>query len=49
MENDYHITVASIKEFLAGQNIPIEKFYLFGSRARNESYSESDFERLFIR
>ncbi|MEI6088932.1 MAG: nucleotidyltransferase domain-containing protein [bacterium] len=48
INNDYNKTVSLIKEFLAGRNIIIDKFYLFGSRARKDFNSESDYDFLIV-
>jgi len=46
--NDYHRTVNLIKEFLTERNIIIDKFYLFGSRARKDFTSDSDYDFMIV-
>lgn len=46
--NDYNATVKLIKEFLSERNIVVEKFYLFGSRARNDHSNDSDFDFMVV-
>jgi predicted nucleotidyltransferase len=48
INNDYISTVKSIKEYLIGRNIVIDKFYLFGSRARNENNPDSDYDFMIV-
>ena len=42
--NECNKTVNLIKEFLIKRNIIINKFYLFGSRAKNNFTNDSDFD-----
>jgi predicted nucleotidyltransferase len=44
----YHNTVNSIKQFLRNRNIEIDKFYLFGSRARNDQSVDSDYDFMIV-
>lgn len=46
--NDYSKTVKTIKDFLVGRDIVIEKFYLFGSRARNDNRNDSDYDFMIV-
>lgn len=46
--NDYITTVELIKKFLIAQNIIIDKFYLFGSRARNDFSNDSDYDFMIV-
>lgn len=45
---NYYRTVILMKELLKEQNIIIDKFYLFGSRARNENSEDSDYDFLIV-
>jgi predicted nucleotidyltransferase len=46
--NDYNKTVSLIREYLQNRNILIEKFYLFGSRARNDNNTDSDYDFMIV-
>jgi len=46
--NDYNATVNLIKKFLIERNIVIDKFYLFGSRARNDFSNDSDYDFMIV-
>jgi uncharacterized protein len=46
--NNYNATVNLIKKFLIERNIVIDKFYLFGSRARNDFSNESDYDFMIV-
>jgi predicted nucleotidyltransferase len=48
VSNDYYKTVNLIKEFLVERNIVIDKFYIFGSRARNDCTDDSDFDFMVV-
>jgi len=48
LKNEYHNTVSRIKKYLNEMNIFIDKFYLFGSRARNDFNLDSDFDFMIV-
>ena len=46
--NEYNATVNLIKNYLIERNIVIDKFYLFGSRARNDFSTDSDYDFMIV-
>ena len=46
--NDFSKTTRIIREFLSERNIEIDKFYLFGSRARLDFNNDSDFDFFIV-
>ncbi len=48
MNNDFNRTVNLIKEYLEGPNIVIDRFYLFGSRARKDFTVDSDYDFMIV-
>jgi predicted nucleotidyltransferase len=46
--NEYQNTVDLVKEYIKNSNYSIEKFYLFGSRARNDNHKDSDYDFMVL-